>query len=384
MTTSSANIKEKTKASALLDLLRGLAAVMVCLGHWRNVLFVDFEQRTTHSVLAAPLYLLTSAGHQSVVIFFVLSGYLIAGSVRRSVARGRWSWRRYAVQRLTRLWVVLIPGLLLCALWDAAGLHSGWAPQLYGGLGGNHMIPDVARYDTWAAFWRTLFFLQEILGRTFGSDGPLWTLAYEFWYYVLFPLGFFAVLPGTKPRVRLLCALLLAAAALIQGREMLTFFPIWLAGAALTWLPRCQANAAQRWGACLVYVPVFLLASRFGHVIGSYGLTTALLSDYLVGLATFGLLWVLLSARSPQTGTRWEHTGHGLASFSFTLYVTHTPLLVLLAAWAGRDRRWQPDARHWLFGGCLLAVLFVYAWMVAWATELRTDEVRRRVERLIG
>ena len=371
----------RTKASALLDLLRGLAAVMVCLGHWRNVLFVDYEQQPSHRILAAGFYALTSCGHQAVVIFFVLSGYLIAGSVRRSLAGGSWSWSGYAVQRLTRLWLVLLPGLLLCALWDRVGMHSGWAPRLYGGLSGDHMIPNVALSSTWPAFWRTVFFLQEILGTTFGSDGPLWSLAYEFWYYVLFPLGLFTLLPGVRPRLRALCAVLLVAAAWIQGREMLTFFPIWLTGVALTYLPRCRAGAVQRWVAAVAYVPVFLLAGRSGRIFGPPSVTTALLSDYVVGLSTLALLWVLLSAVAPQSGAAWERAGKGLSRFSFTLYVTHTPLLVLLAAWAGRDQRWQPNGRHLLTGAGLLAVLFAYAWLVAWATEFRTRNVRQWAER---
>src|SRR5439155_18689573 len=40
---------------------------------------------------------------------------------------GTWSWREYAINRSTRLYVVLIPGLLLGSLWDIAG-SSLFAP----------------------------------------------------------------------------------------------------------------------------------------------------------------------------------------------------------------------------------------------------------------
>ena len=373
----------KTKASAMLDLLRGLAALVVASAHWRNVLFVDREQRTSRGVLSAAFYLVTSCGHQAVVIFFVLSGYLIAGSVRRSLARGQWSWSRYAIQRLTRLWVVLLPGLLLCALWDAVGMRSGWAPRLYSGLSGDHMILNVAEYTNWPAFLRTFFFLQEILGKTFGTDGPLWSLAYEFWYYLLFPLGLFAIMPGIRPRVRWICVALLVPVVWIQGREMLSFFPIWLAGAALTWVPQPRSGALQRWATVFAYLPVFFTASRFGLLLGPPSIMTALLADYILSLSTAALLWVLLSARTPQTGSDWERAGHQSARFAYTLYVTHVPALVLLAAWAARDQRWQPDAHHLLLGAVIMAVLLAYAWLVAWGTEFRTDQVRRWTERLL-
>lgn len=78
-----------TTASVLLDLLRGLAALLVLLGHWRNLLFIDYPQLTAHKAMLAVPYILSSAGHQAVVIFFVLSGYLISGSVFRSLAKGQ-------------------------------------------------------------------------------------------------------------------------------------------------------------------------------------------------------------------------------------------------------------------------------------------------------
>ncbi len=40
-----------TTASVLLDLLRGLAALLVLLGHWRNLLFMDYPQLTAHKAL---------------------------------------------------------------------------------------------------------------------------------------------------------------------------------------------------------------------------------------------------------------------------------------------------------------------------------------------
>jgi peptidoglycan/LPS O-acetylase OafA/YrhL len=43
---------------------------------------------------------------------FVLSGFLISSTVLRSQVSGNW-WRDYAVNRSVRLYVVLIPGLLL-------------------------------------------------------------------------------------------------------------------------------------------------------------------------------------------------------------------------------------------------------------------------------
>lgn len=372
----------RTKASAMLDLLRGLAALLVCVSHWRNIFFEDYGE-SGRALATLPFYVLTSYGHQAVMVFFVLSGYLIAGTIRRSVARGKWNWPGYAVQRLTRLWVVLLPGLLLCALLDYAGMHSGWAPRLYAGLSGDHIVRNVGADLSWSAFGRTLFFLQGVSGRTFGSDGPLWSVGYEFWYYVMFPLGLFLFIGGVRAWVRVGFAGLLVAIAILQGRELLVLFPVWLVGAGLTYLPRCRAGVGARWGAMIAYMPVFLLAGHLGEILGRPELLAGVVGDYVVAMATVGLIWVLLSARQEKTDAVWERAGHRLARFSFTLYVTHVPLLVLLAAWAERDRRWAPDAAHLLLATGLLSLVLGFAWAVAWATEFRTDSVRRWVGRLL-
>lgn len=76
--TQSAKFEEKpsppprfvdTHASVLLDLLRGLAALLVLGDHWRNLLFIDYRDVTAHRKALFLPYLLTTAGHQAVVIF---------------------------------------------------------------------------------------------------------------------------------------------------------------------------------------------------------------------------------------------------------------------------------------------------------------------------
>src|SRR5271157_3841431 len=105
-------------ASTHLDALRGVAAVGVCLSHLRDFFFQDYAKLPHHNLLLAAVYLVTGLGHQWVIVFFVLSGYLVGGSVLRSVAVNRWSWRVYLLNRLTRLYAVLVPALVFGGLID--------------------------------------------------------------------------------------------------------------------------------------------------------------------------------------------------------------------------------------------------------------------------
>ena len=122
----------QTGASVALDAIRGIAALLVLVDHCHNLFFVNCGQAlgmTAHPRFIYVLYGLTSAGAEAVVIFFVLSGYLISGSIFRSLEQGRWSWKDYLIHRLVRLWLVLLPASVLCAAWDLGrvAMHGGAA-----------------------------------------------------------------------------------------------------------------------------------------------------------------------------------------------------------------------------------------------------------------
>src|SRR5262249_3506070 len=168
----------------------------------------------------------------------VLSGFLISSTVLRSQVSGNWSWRDYAINRAMRLYVVLIPGLLLGFFWDRLGSWLFSAQGIYThplkGLGTaipmeNLILP---------AFLGNLFFLQTIFCATFGSNGPLWSLANEFWYYVLFPVALGAALAWSRFRLRAAVPLtcLAVVVCLLLGIGKLLGFLIWLAGVALVLL----------------------------------------------------------------------------------------------------------------------------------------------------
>ena len=85
----------KGSPSVHLDALRGFAAFSVLLNHWRDAFFVDYSSLSHHNPLLAVGYLVAGLGHAWVIVFFVMSGYLVGGSVLRSMSSGRWSWRSF-------------------------------------------------------------------------------------------------------------------------------------------------------------------------------------------------------------------------------------------------------------------------------------------------
>src|SRR5690242_13717246 len=92
-----------------LDFLRGLAAVLVLASHLRAYIFQNFETLGQVSPFTHAFYFATGLGHQAVIIFFALSGFLVGGKVIEDITKQRFSWPRYILRRLTRLWIVILP-----------------------------------------------------------------------------------------------------------------------------------------------------------------------------------------------------------------------------------------------------------------------------------
>jgi peptidoglycan/LPS O-acetylase OafA/YrhL len=369
MRSGSAPPFQSTVASVLLDALRGVAALLVCIDHWRYLLFIDYPQLTFHRTLFFLPYAMCTMGHQAVIVFFVLSGYLVGGHVLRARDTGRWSWSAYLIQRGVRLWTVLIPALVLGGLIDLVALHLRLAPALYSGMVHNHVTGDVHLSLTWKALLGNIFFLQTIRTPVFGSNGALWSLASEFWYYLLFPLGLLAIRGPYSVGRRVAMAAGFVGISFFVGRGIMLLLPVWLLGVLLAVVPVRPTSAALRWVALAFYCFFFIDVMR---LIPSH----ALLSDYALGVVTFAFLWILLGAQGRSEGRWYVQPSRTIAGFSYTLYLVHVPMLIFLTALLAGESRWQPDAKHLAIGFPLLPLVIGYAYVVAKCTEFRTAAVR--------
>jgi peptidoglycan/LPS O-acetylase OafA/YrhL len=218
------------KYNPSLDLFRGLAAILVCVGHIRNAFWVDYGEIQVKAWWHSPAYLLTSFGHQAEIVFFILSGFLVGGGV---IAKSnKFAWLDYFPARLVRLWVVLIPALIFTAICDFLTLKA--LPNAFDGTLSN--LWNSGSYSSdgsgWKVFVANGLFLQTVVTPVFGSNGPLWSLANEFWYYMLFPLiGLGLNLIGESGFLKRGIMLMLAAIiALCLPHEIIIYFSIWLMG----------------------------------------------------------------------------------------------------------------------------------------------------------
>lgn len=193
----------KSSFSIYLDLVRFLAAVLVVISHMAK------ENVFPHEIIKY----IPDFGREAVIIFFVLSGFVIAYTKNKKHT----SIQDYSIARFTRIYSVAIPVIFITVALDMIGIALN--PELYTGL---------YQYDKLYIYIPFhLLFLGEIwtISEQPFTVQPYWSLGYEVWYYVFFV--FFSFFVGVKRII--LCSLLL----LFLGYKLLLLLPIWLSGVYL-------------------------------------------------------------------------------------------------------------------------------------------------------
>jgi peptidoglycan/LPS O-acetylase OafA/YrhL len=368
------------RTSVHLDVIRGVSALAVLLYHLRGLFFVDFPLLASKSLLLTLLYAVTGYGHQAVMVFFVLSGYFIGTSVMESVGKVHWSWRTYLVSRIIRLQLVLFPALLLGALWDRIGMRIPQAAALYYDALYKFYVPSVALRSTVPVFLGNFLFLQSIVSPVFGSNGPLWSLSYEFWYYILFPALILATAAWVGTRIRILYAGLALFLLWFIGLQLSFYFLIWLAGALVGRLQRTTRFKSPSAAVPLAGGLIFVGALAWSR---THRLSSDLATDYIVAFCFALWLYALLLGSREDASPAYVYGAKKLAGFSYTLYLTHFPALLLLRGLLDPQGNWQPDPLHLVFALAIGLLMLSYAFCVAELTEARTARVRSRLLRLL-
>jgi peptidoglycan/LPS O-acetylase OafA/YrhL len=369
-------------ASSYLDLVRGFAAIAVFAGHLRNLCFADFQDVTQRTALANAVYFATGFGHQAVVVFFVLSGYFVGGSVLRAKKQGTFTWASFASARLSRLLVVLWPALVLVAACDLLGTRLFPDHPLYAGatsFGNVVPVPVLSRLTGPIAMGNA-FFVQTIVCPMFGSNGALWSLANEFWYYLAFPLLLEMIRAGRSLAGRALAGFAVVAIGFFVGGEIASYFPMWLAGAGIALLPAHRLRRGTARAGIVLSLAMLgatLVLIRFGRL--PYA------PDYVVAVCMLLLTASLVHGAADAVAPRpiaW--LGAFTARSSYTLYVVHLPIVALLVVATHPTTRWQPTAANLVLGLGIAAAVYAVALIMYWLFEHRTPIVRRRLDGWFG
>jgi len=172
----------------ILDTIRGGAALYVLVHHARLLLTVPYykgylRHPEKYNLLDKLMMYGFSAfkfGHEAVILFFILSGFVIhlkqAGELTSN--NSSFSTKKYLLKRILRIYPVLIISMVLTfsldLLWNYIDCH-------------NPLI-NSSHYSV-ETFLFNLFLIPD--APIFGPNYPMWSLKHEWFFYLLYPLLYF-------------------------------------------------------------------------------------------------------------------------------------------------------------------------------------------------
>ncbi|MEM6584090.1 MAG: hypothetical protein AAF699_22645, partial [Pseudomonadota bacterium] len=188
----------------------------------------------------------------------------------------------------------------------------------------------------------------------------------------------------TTDRGRLFGIGLLASSTIIFVSLKSHYILIWMLGAVAFAVKVHEMRARL---ACSVISTLLMIAGIGLNLLGSAG---AMQIDLIVehgreiGLAIFSIgltlaIPVLTTSNPPSSGVigRAYAAGTFLATFSYSAYLVHMPLLYLYLAIAGHEPEKVLGARQILSFTILVVVLLFSSWVFYFFTERHTQSVRR-------
>jgi peptidoglycan/LPS O-acetylase OafA/YrhL len=366
-----------------LDAMRGLAALVVVFGHGRGLFLPSFTSAPLAAEVVERGYADSrlgglTIGHQAVMVFFVLSGYLVGGSVLNSFAADRWQWSDYLIKRLVRLWIVLVPAILIGVLIDNCGFNLvSTAGSIYSAPPGQEYVglENVRHsFDIWIIIGNLLF-LQGIFVPTAGTNLALWSLSNEFWYYLMFPTLLLVFRPNERMSRRIAFGLVVVGIAVLIGAHAAYLFLVWILGAIVAHLlPRIPSRLASLvvvFGA-LVFVGVFLTLKKLSLPL--------YVTEMMLGVLTALLIYAIKCHDSLCEASLYSRTSRFFSNISYTLYLTHLPFLIFVCAIVNSPwTRWAISPATLAEFAALMSLPVVWAWILYQLFESKTDIARRVV-----
>ncbi|MCK1681768.1 acyltransferase [Bradyrhizobium sp. 147] len=296
--------RSENDTSVALDFMRAAAAQIVCIGHALNFAAIG------------PSTLLPNFG---VVLFFLISGFVIAATLSAKSADPSYGPIEFGIDRFARIYTAYLPALVLIAVADYSMAWSG------------HQLPG----DSISL--RTLFgnlVLRENMPAwpgvsTFGSAGHLTSVALEFHIYLLVGAVFFLL----KARAVWLCIAVIffvwqipASYAIATPRTDRALFIVWLVGFAAFYIASATSNHGPLRRAA---VPLFAVCFAW------WAWHRTDVDAELINIPALGaafLCLVIITQQRSELSAKAADLIRFFADYSYSLFLIHLTIIKLVYA----------------------------------------------------
>lgn len=350
----------------LLDFLRAMAALLVLLAHSRASYFLYMDVGDQEGVFLKLFYFITGSGHQAVVIFFVLSGFLIGGSLTDSMQRGSFDLVRYLIARFVRIFVVYLPALVITQgifLFGSLLLSNPGGGPLF-----EHQQLDFGGVPQAVCF---LSGLQGFSCPAWEQNPALWSLGYEWALYLFAPAIIQLIVWKASPGLRLMAIALVCTIAVTVCHypiEAVFWFSAWFLGAGSYRIVHAR----------IVPLPAGLLGAGLiiaGMAVRHLKAAGELETDTMIAVGAAIAIACRPLAAFPIAPSLFGWA----AGFSYTLYAIHLPLVFLIVSIfqsIGLPRDMPPSPVTFIEFGVTIAICLLIAFLVSLVTERKTGQIR--------
>ncbi len=171
------NIYKITEGTSItLDLIRGISAQLVVVGHGISYCgILTFLHQPNFPWIQ----------NIAVLIFFLLSGFLITYSTTtKNIKKASYSFLQYFIDRFTRIYTAFIPALIFVLFIDSINIYlNGDEYAFYSAFNLKTLVGNILMFQDYPIL---RYLPQEFRLTSFGSARPFWTLAVEWWIYLFY------------------------------------------------------------------------------------------------------------------------------------------------------------------------------------------------------
>ncbi|WP_461496024.1 acyltransferase family protein [Pyruvatibacter sp.] len=350
----------------LVDHFRWIAALAVAIGHVRNLTMVDMGQNEMLDFGGLIFYFATGFGHQAVIAFFVISGFLVSKKAMylRGGEKANQELKKFIIDRFSRIFIVLFPALVFTYVVTISLYPNVASVPILNNTNWSSIDTTVGNSDLDSRIWFChLFLINEIACPTVKVNSPLWSLSYEWCYYMFVAAAAYAVVPkkGIGGWIFTLYAVLLFAAVVFLNIEILYLGLIWLCGGAARW--SIEKRFIESNGLLILGAAATLAVLCFSR------LNPGLFSDLLLG-ASLSFMLANACAKNLNYGGR---IGGVLSGFSYSLYVIHLPVVIVVISSAQLYGFLPSRIEYGFLGGIVVFSLLLFCIVCAWVLSLLTE-----------
>jgi len=295
-----------------LDLLRGLAAITVLLVHARGASFVEFGglPADQKSLPLAALFGLTRLGPEAVLVFFVLSGFLVGGQVIARLRDGSFRLSDYVIDRCSR---ILLPLISACLFTEAVNVLVFHRPDRLVDLLGS------------------MCGLNGVLVNGIANNAALWTLAYEIWFYVA---GGACALLISRSGSRIPTVALIGAGlcVVVFSRLDARFLLYWIIGALMIFCLNIEYRKLLALAGAALSVAAIVVhqLAWSGKSFAAFTLLPIEISEALIVVGLCLSLPALCMGEFERRIAPLRPLAAATGGFSYSLYLIHTPTISVL------------------------------------------------------